>query len=236
MAGHSHWSNVKRTKEASSQKRALLFSKLSRKISLFAKEEKDPKKNPSLRIAIEEARKMNMPKDNIEKAIKKGAGEIKGELLEGFLFEVFGPENLTFIIEGITDNIKRTLSDLKVILSRFNGKLAEGGSIRWNFDQKGLIIIEFEEKNKDNIELFIIESGAENFIDCEDYFEVYTKPEDMEKIKLFFQDSEIEIVESQLVWIPRETVEIEKLEKYNEFIDALEESEDIQQIFSNIKL
>lgn len=159
MSGHSHWSSIKHKKGTADAKRGKLFSKISRLISVAAKEKGgDPNGNPKLRLAIEKAREANMPKDNIERAIKKGTGEIEGVKMEEVIYEAYGPAGIAIIIEGITDNKNRTLSEVKHILSKFNGKLAQVGSVKYMFDfQNGQWIPKYpfelnDEKSKKQIE------------------------------------------------------------------------------------
>jgi len=138
MSGHSKWSSIKHRKAITDAKRGKIFSKLSRLISIAAKEKGgDPESNPKLRMAIEKARQMNMPKDNIERAVKRGTGQLEGVKMEEIIYEAYGPAGVALIIEGITDNKNRTLSEIKHTLGRFNGKLAEAGSVKYLFDKKG---------------------------------------------------------------------------------------------------
>ena len=158
MSGHSHAKTVARVKNAEDAKRSRAFSKMVRLLSVAAKESGDPASNPKLRIAVEQAKKVNMPKDTIERAIKKGTGELSGENLEEVSFEALGAEGIALIIEGITDNKNRTLQEIKQILNQHNGKIAGEGSVKWMFERKGVIII----PKKENLELVIIEAGAED--------------------------------------------------------------------------
>jgi len=165
MSGHSHAKTVKRVKEAEDKKRGKAFSKMARVIILAAKERgSDPGSNYKLKMAIDQAKQINMPKENIERAIKKGTGELKGEKLEQFVFEAYGPAKTAIIIEGITDNKNRSLSEIKQILNQYNGKLAGTGSVKWLFERKGTITVDNEQKtiNKEDVELTAIEAGAED--------------------------------------------------------------------------
>lgn len=237
MAGHSHWKNVKRTKEADSKKRATDFSKLVKKILLAVKDGgKDPESNPSLRLAVERARKMNMPKENIERAIKRGTGETKEGSLEEFIFEAFSADDIALIVEGITDNIKRAISEFKAILSRHKGKFAEAGAVRWLFDHKGFIVAKSLEKEEAAAELLIIDSGADDFFKEENVFYIYTKPGEVEKVKKNLESAGVLIEKSSLVWLPKETVKVEDKERHERIISALEDNEDIQEIYTNAAL
>ena len=162
MSGHSHAKTVQHTKEAAAKERGKIFSKLSRVISVAAKKGGDPNMNSALRMAIEQAKKANMPQENVERAIKKGTGELEGENLEEFCFEAYGPDKSALIICGITNNNRRTLSEVKQILSHNSAKLAEEGSVKWQFNNLGEMVIEAKSQDKEKAEMVAIESGAED--------------------------------------------------------------------------
>ena len=242
MSGHSHFHSIKHKKEAEDKKRGKIFSKLSRLISVAAREGGgDPKSNPRLRIAIDQAKSLNMPKDNIERAIKKGTGELAGERLEEVEFEIFGPNGIALIVEGITDNKNRTLNEVKQILNQNNSKMANEGSVRWLFERKGLIEIQLPEESasqKENIELAVIDSGAEDMGWQKNILKVYTSPNDLEKIKKGIEKKGIEIGSSSLIWRAKEEISIieeKKKETIEKLISSLEENEAIQNIYSNLK-
>ena len=241
MSGHSHWHSIKYQKGIADQKRGKIFSKLSREISIADKAKgKDPDTNPSLRIAVEKAKKFNMPKDNIERAIKRGTGELKEAELESFAFEAYGPGKTALIIEGITDNKNRTFQEIKQILSQHGGKIANEGSVKWLFEKKGVIIINLDSQEpkaaKEDLELKIIESGAEDFVWRENMAEIRSKTEDLEKIKNFFESQNIKIENSSLDWVAKDNVAVEKKEaEYCEkLFEALDENEDVQETYSNL--
>ena len=243
MSGHSHWKTIKRTKETEDKKRGRIFSKLSKLISIAVKEGgPDPSTNPRLRIVMEEAKKSNMPSANIEKAIKKGSGELPGETLEEFLFEVYGPNNIAIIIEGITDNKNRTLGEIKKILNDNNGKLANEGAVRWMFDRMGVIIIDLKLpvanfQTKEDLELAIIETGVKDIIQENNQLILFTKPEDLEKIKKEIEEKEIEVESACLEWISKEYIEIEEKDKriFEKLFESLDENDAVQKIYCNIK-
>ena len=196
MSGHSHFSSIKHKKGIADAKRGKVFSKMARVIIFAAKEGGgDPGSNYKLKMAIDQARQTNMPKENIERAIKKGTGELKGEKLEQFVFEAYGPGKTAIIIEGITDNKNRSLSEIKQILNRYNGKLASGGSVKWLFERKGTITVNNEQEtiNKEELELTAIEAGAEDIYWHEDLHFIYTKPEELEKVKRILEEKNIKI-------------------------------------------
>lgn len=240
MSGHSHWHSIKHKKMAEDQKRGKIFSKLSRAISIAARE-KGPavESNAKLKMAIEQAKSFNMPKANIERAIKKGTGELEGEKLENIIYEGYGPGNIAFIIEGITDNKNRTLTEIKQILNQKGGKLAEEGAVKWLFKQKGVIIINTENQNatKDELELIAIEAGAEDIKYQDRFLEIYTKPENLESVKKIFENKKIKIESLSLEWIPQEEIELNKetKEKCNQLFESLDENDAVQNIYSNLK-
>lgn len=240
MSGHSHWAGIKHKKGLADAKRGMVFSKLTRMISIAAKDGKDPAMNSKLRIAIEKAREVNMPTENIEKAIKRGAGELEGTKLEEFIFEAFGPGKAAIIIEGITDNKNRTLNEIKKILSQGGGKLAATGSVQWLFERKGVLTISLalgqEKLSKENLELKAIEAGAEDIFWHKDLLDVYTRIEKLEEVKKNIETQGIKIEFASLDWVPKEIINIEEKEKLScqKLFEALDENEDVQEIYSNL--
>ncbi len=244
MSGHSKWANIKNRKQAMDKKRGGVFSKMAKIVTIAARKGGDPEMNPALRLAILKAKSVNMPNDNIERAIKKGTGEDKSGQLEEIIYEAYGPGGTQLIIELITDNKNRTLSEIRHILSQYGGRLVEGGGVKWNFNQMGVISIKYQAQNikKDDLELMVIDAGAEDIkwkpassADEDNILEIYTKPENLEKIKEKIKNIEIE--ESGLEWIPKNEVKIEdesikkQLEK---LFETLDENEDVKEIYSNV--
>lgn len=237
MSGHSHFSTIKHKKAASDAKRSKIFSKISRQITIATKEKgKDLETNPGLRLAVETARTANMPSDNIERAIKKGAGELEGEQLEQFIFEAYGPNGVAIIVEGITDNKNRSLGEIKQILSQRNGKLANEGSVKWMFERKGIIIIE-EINDKETLEITAIEAGADDFSWQNEYLEIYTKPEELEAVKKSLIEKGANITSSSLGWKPNEGIVLEdkQMEATQKLFEALDDNDAVQTIYSNLK-
>ncbi|MCL5010905.1 MAG: YebC/PmpR family DNA-binding transcriptional regulator [Patescibacteria group bacterium] len=246
MSGHSHAKTVKRAKDANDQQRSKIFSKLARLISIAAKEGPNPDFNPKLKQAIDEAKKANMPKDNIERAIKRGSGELNdGQILEEIFIEALGPSGSAFIIEGITDNKNRTMSEIKQILNKHNAKLAQEGSIKWQFEKRGIIIVNLKSqnsklKNKEELELTAIEAGAE---DIEwyseqdgEFLEVRTKPENLEQTKQNLIKAGAEIESASLAWLAKNEIALSDSEQTacQKLIEELDENEATQNIFSNL--
>ncbi|HCC59673.1 MAG: transcriptional regulator [Candidatus Staskawiczbacteria bacterium RIFOXYC1_FULL_37_43] len=240
MSGHSHAKTIMATKMANDAKKGKIYSKYGRLIAIAVKDgggSGDPVKNAKLKAVIEQAKSMNMPKENIERAIKRGTGELAGENLEGVSYEGFGPGGIALIIEGITDNTNRTLTDVKVILNQNGGKMAGEGAVKWMFDRKGDIAIATEGKLKEELELLAIELGAEDVRWRNNFLDIYTKPEDLEKVKKSLEEKQIKIESASLDWVAKEEVEISEKEKEQaeKLFEALDENDAINNIYSNIK-
>jgi YebC/PmpR family DNA-binding regulatory protein len=241
MSGHSKWANIKTRKEGQDKKKGKTFSKMAKLIEIAARKGGDPETNPTLRLTIEKARSFNMPNENVIRAIKKGSGESKegGQLEEG-LYEAYGPEGSQLIIETITDNKNRTLSDVRHIITEHGGRLAESGSVKWNFTQMGAILIDKSKAsslNKEELELKMIDSGAEDIKWRDDALEVYTKSENLEKLKEAIKELNIKIEESGLEWVPKNEIEIkdpQARKQIETLFEELDENDDVKDVFSNI--
>jgi len=243
MSGHSKWSQIKHKKALTDAKKGKVFSKLARLITVIARQKGGNQDiNPQLRIAIEKARSLNMPNDNIERAIKKGAGELEGEKMEEMTIEAYGPGSVALMIEAVTDNKNRTFSEIKHILSQYGGKNAEAGSVNWLFEKKGGLIINLADSGlkKDDLELLVIDSGAQDLKwEAAEMLEVYTKTEDLGKIKKDLEEKNIKIESASLDWVPKNEIEINDLktkERLEKLLLALDEHQDVQEIYSNIKI
>ncbi len=239
MSGHSHWAGIKHQKGIADAKRSAAFSKLGREITIAARQGKDPVFNSSLRIAIEKAKTFNMPTENIERAIKRGAGELGGEELEEMFFEAFGPAGIAIIVKIITDNKNRSLGELKQILNQHGGKLANEGSVKWLFERKGAITIDSSTtgKSKEELELTAIESGAEDIYWQENTLIVYTKAEELEKVRKTLEDKGIKAESFSLDWVAKEEVTVSEEEKVScqKLFETLDENDSVQEIYSNLK-
>lgn len=241
MSGHSHFSTIKRKKAITDQKRGQIFSKLARKITVAAREKgDDPKANPALRLAVDRARAFNMPSKNIERAIERGTGGLEAEVLQGVVCEAYGPAGIAVIIEAITDNKNRTLNEIKQILNQNNGKLADPGSVKWLFERKGVVTIEDKEalEDKEDLELKAIEAGAEDlYWYDENTLDVYTKIEDLEKVKESLRNQGVKIGPASLDWVAKNEIELEEKDKKScqKLFEALDENGAVQEIYSNLK-
>ncbi|MFH1643295.1 MAG: YebC/PmpR family DNA-binding transcriptional regulator [Patescibacteria group bacterium] len=238
MSGHSHWSKIKHKKGASDVIRGNTFSKMAQAIAIAAKDGGDPDMNPKLRMAIEKAKEINLPKENVERAIKKGCGEIEGIQLQELSFEAFGPGGIAIMVEGISDNKNRSLGEIKQALNKHNGKLAGEGSVKWLFERRGILAVDYQpEQDKEDFELKAIESGAENFSWYEDSLEIHTKIDDLEIVKNNLEKQELKVTSASLGWIAKEEIEIGEKDKEaaNRLFEALDDTEFAQEIYSNLK-
>lgn len=235
MSGHSHWSTIKHKKGIADAKRGKAFSKMAALITLAAKSGGDPNENPKLKAVLEQAKAINLPKANIERAIKKGTGEIAGEELHEVLFEGYGPDNIAVLVEGITDNTNRTLSDVKQGFAKNNGKLAAEGSVRYLFDQKGIVNLK-NTGDKQALELAVIDSGAEDMEWDNDILQAYTNVNDLEQVKEKLKQQGVSIESSTLGWVAKSEIESSSKEKAIKLFEALDDIDDIQEIYSNLKL
>ncbi len=246
MSGHSHAKTVARTKDANNQKKGTMFSKIARVITVAAKDGADPATNYKLRQALEEAKKFSMPKENVERALKKGSGETESEQLVEVFYEALGPNNISIMLEGITDNKNRALSETRQILQKHNFKLANEGSVKWQYDQKGITLINIKAqtenaKSKEETELIAIEAGAEDIKwfkeENEEYLEINAKPENLEAIKKNLEEQGLTIESSSLGWVAKEEIEISESdkEKIERLFEELDDSETVQDIYSNLK-
>jgi YebC/PmpR family DNA-binding regulatory protein len=196
-----------------------------------------------LRIAIDTARSYNMPNDNIERAIKRSSGELPGEKLEEVLFEAYGPGGTALLIEGITDNKNRALGEVKKILNQYNGKLVDEGAVRWMFERKGCVTVNLKEQkedfqNKEKLELTVIEAGAEDIGWRNDNLDIYVTIENLGKTKKSLEEKGVKVESSTLEWKPKKTMSLEEKEKASclKLFEALDENDNVQDIYSNIEL
>lgn len=241
MSGHSKWSQIKHKKAITDVKKGKVFSKLVRLISVAARAKgKDPEANPNLRTLIEKARSINMPIENVERAIAKGAGELEGSQIEEFTIEAYGPGGSALLIEGTTDNNNRSISELKFLLSEHDGKLANPGSVLWLFERYGLTTIKTSATKKDELELTAIDSGAQDIKwPDEETMEIYTKPEELEKVKNILSEKNLKVDDSSLVWVPKNETQIEDQkakERLEKLFEALDDNEDVNEVYTNVIL
>ena len=241
MAGHSKWHNIRHKKAKQDAKRGQLFTKLLREITVAARQGGgDPEFNPRLRIAIEKAKKANMPIENIERAIKRGTGELEGVNYEEVVYEGYGPEGVAIIVECLTDNRNRTTSEVRHLFTKHGGNLGASGCVSFLFEEKGVILVPKDSISEEELFEKAIEAGAEDLItDDENYYEVRTEPKDLYAVKEALEKEGITIEKAEITRIPTTTVEIkdpETAQKLLKLLDALEDNDDVQKVYSNFEM
>lgn len=238
MSGHSKWSQIKRQKGVADKKKGQSFSKLATQISLAAKSG-PAETNLKLRLILEQAKKVNMPGVSIQRAIDRGLGKIEGHNIEEVLYEIYGPSGVTFLVEAATDNRNRTTSEIKNILSKIDGKLAEGGSVRYLYEKNGEIIIKVASENQDEIELMAIDAGAKDIQQEGDVLIVQTDVENLQKVKQELEKGGAVVEEAKLSYQPKTSVFIDEPEKAQKILNlsnALEEVDEVVGVFSNFDI
>jgi len=236
MSGHSKWANIKRQKGAADAKRGQLFTKLTREI-IVAVRQGGPnlESNFQLRLAVQKARDNNMPSENIERAIKRGSGETEASALTEVKFEGYGPGGIAVMVEALTDNRNRTVQDVRRLFTRHGGNLGETGCVSWLFENRGVITVESNASNAEDIVLRAIDAGAEDVKVENGYVEVYTQPQDLERVRKVIEEKD-RVISAELSLTPKTTVVLDesKAEQALNFLDQLEELDDVQRVFSNI--
>lgn len=240
MSGHSKWSTIKRKKGANDAKRGKIFTRLIKEITVAARSGGgDPDGNPRLRSAILAAKTENMPKDNIDRAIKKGTGELEGEVYEEILYEGYGPSGVAILVECMTDNRNRTVADIRHYFAKSSGNLGESGCVAWMFDKKGLILVEKDKYSEEEIMDLALEAGADDVVEEESEFQILTTPEDFNDVRSALEESGVEFIEASLTMIPQNTVEIteEKPAKaLLKLLESLEDHDDVQSVHANFDI
>lgn len=241
MSGHSHWATIRHKKGVEDAKRGKLFSKLNREVLIAIKEGgSNPDHNARLRMAIERAREYNMPKDNIDRLIKKATGEKESESLEEFIFEILGPKEMAILAQGITDNKNRALGDIKKILTKTNAKLVAEGALRWMFEKKGEITVEVlsNGKNREELEIISIEAGADDIQWSDTEMFIYTKPEDLEPVRKKLEEHGVKAKSASLSWIAKEQKKLDPQEREDaqKLLELLDDNDDVQELYTNVDL
>ena len=240
MAGHSKWSNIKRRKGKEDAKRAREFTKIAREIAVATRQGgPDPEFNPSLLQAIDKAKAANMPKDNIERAISRGSGELSGKDFEEVIYEGYGPHGIAILVVTLTDNRNRTAGEVRHAFDKNNGNLGQDGSVSYLFKQKGFIGIEkSDDIDEEELMMEAIDLGAEDFIEEEEGYEILTTVKDFNDVKNGLEDLDYEFVICELSYLPDAQIELEEEEKeeVEKIIDALEELDDTQEVYHNLDL
>lgn len=238
MSGHSHWAGIKHKKGVADAKRAGVFTKVARIITLAAKDGGgNPDMNFKLRLAINQARSVNMPKDNIDRAVKRGTGELKDAAqIEEMTYEAMAPGNIAMLVKTATDNKNRTVSELKAIFNKTNVKMVPAGSFKHLFKQVGVIYVNTQDKNADELELKAIDAGALDTIFQGELLQIYTAPKELVKVKNILEKNGVEIDNANIIFHPLNPIEIDKHTKidYENLLEKLDELDDMQEIYDNL--
>ncbi|GIU82037.1 MAG: YebC/PmpR family DNA-binding transcriptional regulator [Acidobacteria bacterium] len=240
MSGHSKWHSIKHKKSLIDARRGKLFTKLIREIMVAARVggSGDPSMNPRLRKAIADAKAQNMPSETIERAIKRGTGEIEGEHYEEITYEGFGIGGVAMLIETMTDNRNRTVAELRHLLSKHGGSLGEAGSVSWMFEKKGLIVVEKSAKSEDELLELVIEAGADDMKTEEDVYEIYTSPENFDAVEEAIRRAGITPRMAEISMIPKTYVRLEgeDAKKMIKLYEVIEDHDDVQKVYANFDI
>jgi YebC/PmpR family DNA-binding regulatory protein len=239
MAGHSKWANIKHRKGRQDAKRGQMFTKATKELMLAAKlGGSDPMMNSRLRMAIDAAKGMNMPKDKIDTAIKKGTGEITSGSIEEVVYEGYGPGGVAILVEGVTDNKNRTVAEIRKLFSKAGGNLGESGCVGWMFQTYGVLTFDKNQYDEDQLLEVGLEAGVADVIDDGDAWEVRTAPEDYLAVKQAFEQADIEIQNAEVAKIPQTYVEldVETAEKALKLYEQLDEHDDVQKVHANFEI
>lgn len=236
MSGHSKWATIRRKKGALDAKRGKLFTKLIKEITIAARDGGgDPNGNPRLRLAVDNAKAANMPADNVDRAIKKATGSLDGANYVEITYEGYGPAGVAVMVEVMTDNKNRTVAEVRHLFSKYGGSMAESGSVAWMFERKGVISIPKEDKSEDDIMEIILDAGADDLRPEGDFFEIQTAIESFEPVRKALADKKIKIENASLEWVAKNMINVagEDAERVIKLIEMLEDSDDVQNVFSN---
>ncbi|MDP6575928.1 MAG: YebC/PmpR family DNA-binding transcriptional regulator [Candidatus Peribacteraceae bacterium] len=238
MSGHSKWASIKHKKGAADAKRGKIFTRHAKLIEIAAREggSGDPGMNPSLKAAIDNAKAENVPNMNIDRAVKKGSGELKGNLTVAVIYEAYGPGGAAVIVECLTDNKNRTLSSVKSTIEKRGGKWAESGSVMWMFEKKGIVIAKCEGELSDDVQLELIDAGAEDFEVSDGTASITTGPTDWPKVRDAIKSAGMELEEAGMKYVAKQSADIadvESAKKLMSFVEELEADEDVSEVHTN---
>jgi YebC/PmpR family DNA-binding regulatory protein len=239
MSGHSHWAGIKYKKAKVDAQRGKVFSRVAKQIMTAVRQGgKDPDTNLELRYAIDAARAANMPKDKIDYAVKKGAGEIEGRRVESVRYEGYGPGGAAVMVEALTDNRNRTTPHVRKIFDDHGGQLAGGGSVSWQFETRGLVLIELGERSFDELFELAVEAGAEDVQEAGEYCEVVCEPKDLHELKQALEAAELAPESAEITQVPKAYVDLDQDDgrKMVKLMEEMEEDEDVTNVYSNFNL
>jgi YebC/PmpR family DNA-binding regulatory protein len=237
MSGHSKWSTIKHKKAAADAKRGKEFTRLAKEITLAARAGGDPNANNALRLAVAKARAANMPKDNIERAIKRGTGELEGSELTEAIYEAYAPHGVAVLVNVVTDNRNRAIADVRHAVSKYGGTMAEAGSVSWQFTRKGYIAVS-EEVDQDELFMIAAEAGADDVQFSKEMTEIYVELENFQSVQLALEEAGIAMDEATLIYDPNNPVELgqqESLQVMN-LIERIEDLDDVQDVYSTLEI
>ena len=237
MSGHSKWSSIKRAKGVTDAKRGAQFTKLTREIIISTRQGgPSPEGNFRLRLAIQKAREANMPKDNIENAIKKGSGTADGAALSEMIMEGYGPAGVAIMVEAVTDNHNRTVAEIRSTFMKYNGNLGENGSVAWMFENTGVISVDTQGIDPDEFSLAAIDAGARDAKEEKGVLEIYTDPKDFELVKLAIEKRR-KLLSAEVTMVPKNTITLPEKESLQtvKLLEKLEDLDDVQRVFSNLE-
>jgi len=237
MSGHSKWATIKRQKGVADSKRGAMFTKFTREIIIATRQGgSSPEGNFRLRLAIQKARDNNMPKDNIENAIKKGSGAAEGTIFTEMIMEGYGPAGIAILLEAMTDNRNRTVSEIRSTFMKYNGNLGENGSVAWMFENTGVITVDTAGMNADDFTLFAIDAGAADVKEDKGLLEIYTEPKDFEQVKLAIEKRK-KPLSAEVTMLPKNTISLPEKESLQtvKLLEKLEDLDDVQRVFSNLE-
>jgi YebC/PmpR family DNA-binding regulatory protein len=239
MSGHSKWATIKRKKAATDSARGKVFTKIIKEITIASRDGGgDPDINPRLRLAIQNAKASNMPQDNITRAIKKGTGELEGVHYDEITYEAYAPHGIAVMIECVTDNRNRTVAELRHLIAKQNGNLGESGSVAWMFERKGVVTVNKDNHSEDDVMEIILDAGADDLKTEDEYFEVISKVENFEKVRKAIESNKYKIEHASIQMIAKNTLALDEKNTADviRFLEAVEEHDDVQNIFSNADL
>ncbi|MCI6476335.1 MAG: YebC/PmpR family DNA-binding transcriptional regulator [Mucispirillum sp.] len=239
MSGHSKWANIKHRKEAQDNKKGKIFTKIARELTVAAKiGGGDPASNSRLRLALDKARSANMPKDNVERAIKKGTGEGNDQVFEDITYEGYAPGGVGILVKTLTDNRNRTIMEVRTVITKRGGSMAEAGAVAWQFENKGIIEVPVTACSEDDIMNYALEAGAEDVITDGDVYSITTEPSEYENVKKHLEANNIKIDFAELTMKPKTTIDVEgeAAKKLIALVEALEDLDDVQEVYGNYKI
>lgn len=239
MAGHSKWANIKHRKEAQDNKKGKIFTKIARELTVAAKiGGGDPASNSRLCLALDKARASNMPKDNVERAVKKGTGEGNDQIFEDITYEGYAPGGVGILVKTLTDNRNRTIMEVRTVITKRGGSMAEAGSVAWQFENKGIIEVPVTACSEDDIMNYVLEAGAEDVVTDGDIYSITTEPAEFENVKKHLEENNIQIDFAELSMKPKTTIDVEgeAAKKLIALVEALEDLDDVQEVYGNYKI